>query len=142
MIFKILNGVGKDTIFSDCFVSDAYNYFSDEPLHRELDSIVQCKYISKSEDKIQSSGYAIHSLEAALWSFYHTNTFEEAILKSVNLGDDADTVAAITGQLVGAYYGMDRIPDVCVGELSKSDEISIMVERLIKVGSGIILDKD
>ncbi len=90
------------------------------------------------ENEIQSSGYAIHSLEVALWSFYHTHTFEDAILKSVNLGDDADTGGAITGQLVGAFYGVDGIPDELVCALSKSEAISVMIERLIEVGGDII----
>ena len=130
VILKIMNGAKKDTLFSDSFVSDVYKYFSNEPLHRELNSIIGCEYISKREDEIQSSGYAIHSLEASLWSFYHTNTFEEAILKSVNLGDDADTVGAITGQLVGAFYGVDGIPDELIEGLSKSGEIGMMAEKL------------
>ena len=142
VILKIVHEIEKDTIFSDSFISDTYKYFSDEPLHGELNSIIQCEYISKSEDEIQSSGYAIHSLESALWSFYHTNTFEDAILKSVNLGNDADTVGAITGQLAGAFYGIDNISDELISGLSKSEEISVIVERLIEVGGGIILDKE
>ncbi len=133
VILKIMNGAKKNTLFSDCFVSDVYKYFTDEPLHRELNSIIRCEYISKSEDEIQSTGYVIHSLEASLWSFYHTDTFEEAILKSVNLGDDADTVGAITGQLAGAFYGVDGIPDKWINGLSKSDEIVVMMERLAKL---------
>ncbi len=128
LILKIMYGSEKDTLFSDSFVSDTYRYFADEPLHRELNSIIQYEYISKSEDEIQSSGYAIHSLEAALWSFYHTNTFEDAILKSVNLGDDADTVGAITGQLVGAFYGISGISDAWVNGLSQLDLIKAVFE--------------
>ena len=124
----ILNGLEKDMIFSDKFISSVNKYFSDEPLHEELNSVIRCEYISKTEDEIQSSGYAIHSLEAALWSFYHTNTFEEAILKSVNLGDDADTVGAITGQLVGAFYGIGRISDAWVNGLSNLVLIEAVLE--------------
>ena len=56
----------------------------------------------KPRDQIKSSGYVVHSLEAALWSVGNSSSFEEAILLAANLGDDADTVAAITGQLAGA----------------------------------------
>ncbi len=52
----------------------------------------------------------VRSLEAALWSFYKTDSFEAAILKAANLGDDADTTAAICGQLAGAFYGESGIP--------------------------------
>lgn len=61
------------------------------------------------------------------------------MLKSVNLGDDADTVGTITRKLAGACYGIDNISDELVGGLSKSEEISVIVERMIEVGSGILL---
>jgi len=128
VILKLVHGFEKDALFSDSFVSDVYQYFADEPLHEALNSIIQCEYISKGVDEIQSSGYVIHSLEAVLWSFYHTNTLEEAILKSVNLGDDADTVGAITGQLVGAYYGVDGIPYEWINGLSHLDRIEAVFE--------------
>ena len=130
VILNFVNGIDKDTLFSDRFISDTYKYFSDEPLHRELNSIIRCEYISKGEDEIQSTGYAIHSLEAALWSFYHTSTLEDAILKSVNLGDDADTVGVITGQLAGAYYGMDGILEEWINGLSHLDLIETVSKGL------------
>lgn len=52
------------------------------------------------------------SLEAALWAFHKSATFEEICLLAVNLGDDADTTAAIYGQIAGAYYGIDGIPHI------------------------------
>jgi len=128
---KIIQGTKRETLFSDRFISEVYEYFFYEPLHKELDSVIQCEYISKREDEIRSSGYAIHSLEAALWNFYHTNRFEDAILKAVNLGDDADTVGAITGLLAGAFYGIGSIPDRWVAELSRGAMISEIAERLI-----------
>ncbi|ERL46936.1 monoamine oxidase protein [Candidatus Micropelagos thuwalensis] len=64
---------------------------------------------NKSRDKISSSGYVIHTLEAALWCVNQTGSFDEAVLLAVNLGDDADTVGAVTGQFAGALYGYDSI---------------------------------
>jgi ADP-ribosyl-[dinitrogen reductase] hydrolase len=52
----------------------------------------------------------VRSLEAALWAFHHTDSFADGCLAAANLGNDADTTAAIYGQLAGAYYGMDAIP--------------------------------
>jgi len=89
--------------------------------------------MKKSENNIASSGYAIDSLEAALWSFYHTDTFEEALLKAVNLGDDADTVGAITGQIAGAYYGVDSIPIQLLSFLSAYKMIKSIANHLVKV---------
>lgn len=61
-------------------------------------------------DAIHSSGYVAHSLEAALWCVTESGEFREAVLLAANLGDDADTTAAITGQLAGALYGLSGIP--------------------------------
>ena len=47
---------------------------------------------SKEERSISSSGYVVDSLEASLWAFLTTNTFEQGALRAVNLGHDADTV--------------------------------------------------
>ena len=63
------------------------------------------------ESEIKSSGYVIDTLEAALWCILTTNSYKEAVLKAVNLGQDTDTVGAVTGGLVGIYYGMDQIPN-------------------------------
>ena len=65
----------------------------------------------RARDTIRSSGYVVHTLEAAIWSVARTGDFRNAVLLAANLGDDADTVAAVTGQLAGALYGLSGIPD-------------------------------
>ncbi|KAI4107383.1 MAG: hypothetical protein L6R37_001614 [Teloschistes peruensis] len=62
------------------------------------------------EEAISSSGYVVHSLEASLWAFFTTESFEEGAMKVVNLGHDADTVGAIYGGIAGAYYGFEALP--------------------------------
>jgi ADP-ribosyl-[dinitrogen reductase] hydrolase len=62
------------------------------------------------EEEIASSGYTVHTLEAATWSFLTTESFEAAVVRAANLGDDADTVAAVCGAIAGAYYGYSAIP--------------------------------
>jgi ADP-ribosyl-[dinitrogen reductase] hydrolase len=85
----------------------------------------------KTRDQISSSGYVVHSLEAALWSVGNTDTFEEAILLAANLADDADTVAAITGQLAGALYGASGIPAHWRSRLAWHDEIEQLALDLL-----------
>ena len=77
----------------------------------ELASILSGSYRVKERDEISSSGYVLHSLEAALWALARTDTFLDGALLAVNLGDDADTVGAIYGQLAGALYGRSGIPE-------------------------------
>ena len=57
-----------------------------------------------------SSGYVLHTLEAALWAVDRTHSFSEAAVLAANLGGDADTVGAVTGQLAGALYGVGGMP--------------------------------
>jgi ADP-ribosyl-[dinitrogen reductase] hydrolase len=71
------------------------------------------------------------SLEAALWCFHTTDTFRDAILKAVNLGDDADTTAAVCGQIAGAHYGESGIPSGWLEKLCMRDKITAFTDRLI-----------
>ncbi|MBW6473770.1 MAG: ADP-ribosylglycohydrolase family protein [Anaerolineaceae bacterium] len=87
-------------------------------------------YFEKAESQIQGTGYVVQSLEAALWSFWTTDSFEAAILQAVNLGDDADTTAAVCGQVAGAYYGESGIPQHWLDKLVMREEISSLAERL------------
>ena len=73
---------------------------------------------------------------AALWCFYNTDHFRDAILKAVNLGDDADTTAAVCGQIAGAYYGREGIPEAWVQRLTKRDLIESLAERLYEYQPG------
>ena len=87
------------------------------------DRIIKNDISKLKENDIKSSGYVVDTLEAVMWSFLTTNTYKDAVLKSVNLGDDTDTVGAITGGLAGMYYGYKAIPDNWVNVLQKKDYI-------------------
>jgi ADP-ribosylglycohydrolase len=79
------------------------------PLCAEIDEIARGSYQRKNPPDIVGSGYVVQSLEAALWAFHQSSTFEEGCLLAANLGNDADTTAAIYGQIAGAYYGIEGI---------------------------------
>lgn len=81
------------------------------------------KFISLEEYEIESSGYVVDSLEAALWCFLTTNNYKDCILKAVNLGGDTDTIAAIAGGLAGLYYGYDNIPEEWIDVLKNKEVI-------------------
>lgn len=80
---------------------------------------------------IKGSGYCVEALEAALWCFIHTASFEEAVLAAANLGDDADTTAAICGQIAGAHYGIRSIPSAWLARLAMREEIELLAESLL-----------
>lgn len=99
----------------------------------KIDDIASGSYAQKPITQIRGTGYVVESLEAALWSFYQTDSFESAILQAANLGDDADTTAAICGQIAGAYYGESQIPVKWLERLFMRNEITELAEKLITV---------
>lgn len=85
----------------------------------------------KERHQIRASGYVAHSLEASLWCLGRTETFADAVLLAANLGEDADTTAAITGQLAGALYGLSGIPEHWRERIAWSPRIVCMAEALL-----------
>ncbi|HBE20596.1 MAG TPA: hypothetical protein DEG17_09980 [Cyanobacteria bacterium UBA11149] len=79
---------------------------------------------------IESGGYVIHSLEAAIWCLLNSTSYSEAVLKAVNLGGDTDTTAAITGGLAGIYYGVANIPIKWINLIARKDDIIDLATRL------------
>jgi ADP-ribosyl-[dinitrogen reductase] hydrolase len=101
----------------------------------KIESIAQGDYRHKHADNIHGTGYVVDCLEAALWCFDTTDNFEDAILKAANLGDDADTTAAVCGQLAGAYYGMSGIPSHWLAQVVQRDMIQALADRLHRRGT-------
>lgn len=95
-----------------------------------VQAIIGASWKAKHRDDIRSSGYVLHSLEAALWCVGSSGSFSEAVLKAVNLGDDADTTGAIAGQLAGAFYGVSGIPERWRKRLAWNDRIEGLADRL------------
>ena len=98
-----------------------------EPL---LKGIASGAYRQKTLNQIRGSGYVVESLEAALYCFWQTESYEEAVLAAANLGDDADTTAAICGQIAGAFYGVAGIPPRWLEKLTLCQEITTLAEQL------------
>lgn len=105
------------------------------PLSEKVAALARGDYASKPRERIKGSGYCVESLEAALWCFAHTQSFEEAVLAATNLGDDADTTAAICGQLAGAFYGVGGIPARWLDKLVMREEIAQMADRLLALSN-------
>ncbi len=95
-----------------------------------LQDIVGGGYLGKAAAEVRGSGYVVDSLEAGLWAFWSTDSFEEAILTAANLGDDADTTAAVCGQVAGAYYGVGGIPPRWLERLWGRGRITDLADRL------------
>lgn len=88
-----------------------------EPI-RELRTAIQiANFEDTSRDQIFGRGYVVDSLQAAIWCFVQTDSFQDGALLAANLGDDADTTCAIYGQIAGAYYGIEGIPQPWLDKL-------------------------
>ncbi len=92
-----------------------------KPLHPLIQEIARGSFRQKQPPKICGSGWVVKSLEAALWAFHDAESFAEAVLKAVNLGDDADTTGAVCGQVAGAFWGESGISESLRAGLARAD---------------------
>lgn len=106
------------------------------PVEPRLVELASGNFIAKTEQQIRGTGYCVESLEAALWCFFHTDSLEEAVLRAVNLGEDADTTGAIVGQLAGAYYGAQAIPARWLEVLAMRGDIEELAGKLFERAHG------
>jgi ADP-ribosylglycohydrolase len=99
--------------------------------HPEVAEVVAGSFRRKSPPQIIGSGYVVKSLEAAMWAFHDARDFRHAVLRAVNLGNDADTTGAVCGQLAGAYWGDSGIPVEWLEGLARRDLIERAIEGLL-----------
>ena len=121
LLCHALDGHPKDAILSSRLAA---------PTMPKVQAIAAREYLHKRESQIAGTGYCVASLEAALWCFAQTDSFEAAVLRAANLGDDADTTAAIVGQLAGAHYGKSGIPARWLVRLHQRAEIERLADAL------------
>jgi ADP-ribosyl-[dinitrogen reductase] hydrolase len=122
MICRALGGADKEEVL----LGDVGMSLGRSP----VSAIARGEYRGLREDDIRGSGYVIASLQAAAWCFAQTDSYEAAVLRAANLGDDADTTAAVCGQLAGAFYGEGGIPARWLATLAKRHEIATLAEGL------------
>ena len=121
LLCHALDGHPKDAILANRLT---------KPTMPKVQAIAAREYLHKRESQVTGSGYCVESLEAALWCFAQTSSFEAAVLRAANLGDDADTTAAIVGQLAGAHYGKAGIPARWLVKLHQRTEIEALADAL------------
>jgi len=122
MICRALAGASKDEVlFGDAATCEG---------PPTIVAIARGDYVKLAEPDVRSSGYVVESLEAALWCFAHTDDYVSAVLRAANLGYDADTTAAVCGQLAGAFYGIGGIPPRWQAILAMRDRITALADDL------------
>lgn len=132
LLIGALNGVDKATLLVPRY-SPIANYWQQQPLQADIDEIAAGSFWQRQPPEIQGTGYVVRSLEAALWAFAKSDSFREGCLMAANLGHDADTTAAIYGQIAGAYYGEAGIPSEWREPIVSHDLIVEFAERLYRL---------
>jgi len=125
MLASALGGMDKESVLAEAGFSGLRS--------ARIQAIAAGEYREKSMQQIRGSGYVVDSLEAALWCFAKTDSYAEAVLTAVNLGDDADTTAAVCGQIAGAYYGQNGIPPAWRKKLHLHDRIVALADGLAQL---------
>ena len=123
MIAVAIGGAPKDEILDP-------SRFAGVDLHPLVREIVDGSYRAKEPPEIRGTGYCIDALEAALWAFDRADSFRDAVLAAANLGNDADTTAAICGQIAGAHWGESGIPAEWRTKLAMADTIGELADGL------------
>ena len=85
----------------------------------------------KTREEANNSGWAVSTLESALWAFNLTSNFRDALVAAVNLGGDSDTIGAVCGQLAGAYYGYSAIPKEWIAAVKDWEQVDALIDRFL-----------
>ena len=117
---RMQEGLTQGFEFYESYLADKENLHYYDRL-KDLET-----FKSLPAEKIKSTGYVVDALESAVWSLITTDSFDQALLKAVNLGDDTDTVGAIAGGLAGLYYGYDSIPEEWLSAIKRREWIEDM----------------
>ena len=136
MVSSLLRGNNPDSAYREAIRNALGSYDDRQPFVDEFPYFARLMsgWIGGlDESQVESDGYVIHTLEAAVWSLLTTSTFREAVLTAINLGGDADTTGAITGGLAGIWYGLDAIPEEWISATARKDEIEALFEKFLDV---------
>jgi len=131
LIVGALNGAPKEELLAAHYCPEP-GYWETHPLCSEIDEIAAGSFKEKNPPEIKGSGYVVKSLEASLWAICQGNDFKEGALLAVNLGDDADTTGAVYGQIAGAFYGLEGIPEKWREKIAFSELILQFADQLFE----------
>lgn len=117
-------------------IGQAKQFYEDQLRYKaefmNFSRLLDKNFAKLSIDEINSSGYVVDTLEAAVWCLLNTSSYESCVLKAVNLGEDTDTVAAVAGGLAGLYYGYDNIPQQWLEQIARKGYIEKLCADLYR----------
>ncbi len=140
MVKSILNGVSKEEKLD---LPSLLQRGIDEGLKfygHDIRNLAEMTYLGRlfhlnefkevPEAEIRTTGYVIDTIEAAVWCLITTASYKDCVLSAVNLGNDADTVAAVAGGLAGLYYGYEAIPQEWLAVIKRRLWIKEMCKKM------------
>jgi len=98
----------------------------------KFERVFSGKLADLKEEDIKSSGYVIHTLEASIWCLLNSQSYAQAVLKAVNLGEDTDTTGIVTGGLAGLYFGLNTIPDAWLKVLARREDLAKLLAEFVE----------
>ena len=131
LIVGALRGVTKDRLLASHYAPEGVSW-SRMPLCPEVHAVAGGSFRERNPPDIRGTGYVVQSLEAAMWAFHRSADFQEGALLAVNLGDDDDTTGAVYGQLAGAYYGTNSVPNAWLDLVHGRAMIDDFADRLLE----------
>lgn len=129
-ISLLLDGVDKIKALDLLKKIDYSKYYSNDSIN-VYNRILKGDLKSLNINDIKSSGYVIDSLEASLWCTLTNDSYEDAVVAAVNLGEDTDTIGAITGSINGIIYGKNNIPERWLNKLRKKEYLEELSNQFI-----------
>ncbi len=115
-------------------IESALEHYGQAPYSIELPhfkDLLSGKIAHRAEDGIRASGYVVDTLTAGLWCLLNSSSYQETVLRAVNLGEDTDTIGTVAGGLAGLYYGLRDIPEQWLDQLARRDDIARLFEEFV-----------
>ena len=133
MVSALLRGVAPNEGYLHA-VQTTRSFYEQPPYSGELAEFTRIfsgELPSLPESEIRSSGYVMDTLEASIWCLCNTGSYEEAVLRAVNLGEDTDTTATVAGGLAGVGYGADSVPSKWVDQLARRTDLEVLFDHFV-----------
>lgn len=127
----LLNGKDKKEAFYEIMNKDYSNNYSKDSINK-YKRLFSEEFENLNVSQIKSTGYVVDTLEASIWCILNTDSYEEAVVKAVNLGEDTDTVGAITGSIAGLIYGNEKIPERWMAKLKNKEYLIHLIDDYSK----------
>ena len=129
LLVGALRGADKETLLSAQYCP-VEGLWGRSPLAPGIAAVAGGSFKHRDPPRIKGGFYVVETLEAALWAFHKTQGFRDGALLAANLGEDADTTAAVYGQIAGAHYGTEAIPTQWRQQLAMATDITAIADSL------------